>query len=695
MTAKRDLLIEIGTEELPPMGISSLMQAFSANMQQGLHNAQLKHGVIKPFSSPRRLAVLINQLEDTQADVSIERRGPSLSAAFDQEDNPTKAALGFARSCGVQVEALEKFENDTGAWLVFRSQQKGKPTTALIPEILSAALDKLPIARRMRWGSGDAQFIRPVHWIVALFGSEVIPMNLLGVNSGKVTYGHRFHHPQAISIDKALNYEALLESKGKVIVDFQRRKDLIRAQIETVAARINVQAVIHEDLLDEVTAMVEWPVVLVGNFEERFLAVPSHALISTMNNNQKYFHTVDMHGQLLPHFITVINIESKNMSAVRTGNERVIRSRFADAKFFWDQDRKLSLASRAEQLKHIVFQHKLGTLHDKVQRITTLAGYIAEQLGGDRSLALRAAELCKCDLVTEMVAEFPELQGIMGRYYAHQDGEPVEVAHAIDEHYMPRFAGDALPESPSGQAVAIADKLDTLVGIFAIGQVPSGDKDPFALRRAAFGILRIIIEKGLNLDLKNLIQKTTHNYSESIQAAKVEPTVFAFIMDRLRSYYLDKEIPTNVFEAVISRQPTRPLDLDARIHAVNIFRRLPEALSLAAANKRIANILKQTEQISDSIDTTLFQETAEKTLYDKLTSLSETASPMLQNAQYETALKHLSSLREPVDDFFDRVMVMTENHPLRNNRIALLNKLNKLFLEVADISKLQHLKQQN
>jgi len=689
--SQHDLLIEIGTEELPPKALSKLSASFLAGVKVGLEKADLAFSSIENFATPRRLALLIRDLDDSQPDKNIERKGPALQAAYDEEGCPTKAAEGFARSCGVAVEDLQKQETDKGTWLVFRHEQKGQTTESLVPAIINETLDKLPIPRRMRWSDLDTQFVRPVHWVVLLFGDTIIEAEVLGICAGRETYGHRFHHPQAISIPAPADYEMLLETTGKVIADFDRRRQSVRAQVEKEALRLNGTAVINDDLLDEVTAMVEWPVAVAGNFEARFLDIPSEALVSTMAANQKYFHLFNAEGKLLPHFITISNIESRDVDKVREGNERVIRPRFSDAEFFWNQDRKQRLDARLESLKSVVFQKRLGSVFDKTQRVMQLAAWIADAFEADKTLAMRAAELCKCDLMTEMVGEFPSLQGIMGRYYAQHDNEPEDVAEALDDYYRPRFAGDALPQTPTAQALAIADRIDTLVGIFAIGQIPTGDKDPYALRRAALGVLRILIEKKLDLDLRPLLETAAKQFSPEIKAATAIDQVMTFILDRLQAYYQDKNIKADVLEAVTSIRPSCPLDIDQRIQAVSRFRNLPEAESLAAANKRIGNILKKVEgNLPQVIEPDLFIEPQEIALFEALNGLSAEVTKLLTENNYESALAQLAQLRDPVDHFFDKVMVMTEDDKLRNNRIALLNQLHSLFMQVADISRLQN-----
>jgi glycyl-tRNA synthetase beta chain len=573
---------------------------------------------------------------------------------------------------------------------MYQSEQPGQATSQLIPDLVLVALEALPIPKRMRWGDLDSQFVRPVHWVVLLFGHEVIDAELLSVKVGRTTYGHRFHHPEPIEIPAPSEYEVLLESEGKVVADFDRRATTVRAQVESMAIELKGQAVINDALLEEVTAMVEWPVAVAGQFEERFLAVPQEALISTMAANQKYFHLVDEQNRLMPYFITVSNIESRDERKVRAGNERVIRPRFADAEFFWNQDRKQRLDTRLEQLKTVIFQQQLGTLFDKTQRNTKLAATIATELGADKQLAIRAAELSKCDLLTEMVGEFPNLQGTMGRYYAQHDGEAPAVAEAIDHYYRPRFAGDALPEGVISQTLALADRLDTLIGIFAIGQLPTGDKDPYALRRAALGVLRIMIENKVDLDLHQLLTQAAHHFDSAIGADKAVEPVMEFILDRLRAYYQEQGIRPDVLDAVTALKPVRPVDINKRIHAVNTFRQLPEAESLAAANKRSGNILKKVKgKLPETINPDLLVEEAEQKLYQALTDLNKTVAPLLANSDYEPALQKLAGLRKTVDTFFDDVMVMVEDSGLRDNRIALLNQLHGLFLQVADISRLQ------
>ena len=689
---KQDLLIEIGTEELPPKALKFLAIALHDGVQAGLQKAQLNYDTIQWFATPRRLAVLVSQLDCGQSDKKVQRRGPALTAAFADDGCPTPAASGFAKSCGVEVEDLEKLESNKGAWLIFNTLEKGQTTAELIPDIVQTALDQLPIPKRMRWGSLSAEFVRPVHWLVLLFGDEVIEAEILSVKAGRETRGHRFHHPGTLYLAEPKAYAPLLETEGRVIADFEARRVAVRAQVQEAANQLKGNAVIDEALLDEVTSMVEWPEAVTGSFEQRFLAVPPEVLITTMKTNQKYFHVVDDSGNLMPHFITISNISSTDMEMVRKGNEKVVRPRLVDAEFFWNQDRQTKLNDRIESLASVVFQQKLGSLHDKVQRVARLASHIAEHMQFDAPLAERAALISKCDLMTDMVGEFPSLQGIMGRYYAAHDGEDPKIAQALDEQYQPRFAGDTLPESTLGQILAIADKLDTLVGIFAIKQIPTGDKDPFALRRAALGVLRILVEKKLGLDLVQLLQQAANdlkNILPKINAQAVVDQCYDFIMERARAYYMETGVRPDVFDAVLVLKPSQPYDFDERVRAVTAFRKLPEAESLSAANKRIANILKNITNINKQVDKSLLKEEAEKNLYQTLQNLQKTVKPLFAKREYQKALFELAKLRETVDQFFDDVMVMVDDEALKNNRLAILENLRGLFLQVADLSRLQ------
>lgn len=691
MKDTEDLLIELGTEELPPKALAKLSHAFHQGVEKGLKKAELSFDEIRPYATPRRLSLVISNLQTRQQDRTTERRGPAVTSAFDEDGNPTKALMGFAKSCGIDVDDLETMKTDKGAWLVFKQQQEGAETASLLADIIQQSLNELPIPKRMRWGDLPGEFVRPVHWLVVLLGDDVVPVELLGVSSDRFSRGHRFHNPQPIHIKSAMTYAPQLEAEGHVLVDYAARKQIINTQVNALADKLGGEAVINPDLLEEVTGLVEWPVALAGNFDKRFLELPAEALISSMEGHQKYFAVRAKNGDLLPHFITVSNIASQDPAQVVAGNERVILPRLSDAVFFWDTDRKQPLATRQEQLKTIVFQNKLGTVYDKSQRVAKLAAEIAKQIGGDAALAERAAMLAKCDLVTEMVGEFPDLQGIMGRYYARLDGEDNDVAEALDEQYLPRFAGDALPATATGQAVSLAEKLDTLTGLFGIGQPPSGVKDPFALRRAALGVLRIIIENKLDLDLAALVTMAADNSADILTEKTVTTQVMQYFYDRLRGYALEQGSKADEFEAVLAVKPTRPLDFMQRLKAVAAFRQLEQAESLAAGNKRIGNILRKNDAEAEglSIDETLLQESAEKALAEKLTQANQDIAPLSAKSDYAGVLNYLAGMRETIDAFFDQVMVMADDEAVRQNRLALLNQTRALFLGVADISCLQ------
>lgn len=692
----RDLLIEIGTEELPPKALKKLSMSFHGNIRSGLDAAELGFDTVISYAAPRRLAILVTSCEEKQADKNVEKRGPALTAAFDEDGCPTQAAIGFAKSCGVEVEDLDKLETDKGTWLAYKSEQKGQTAQELIPSIVQKSLDALPIPKRMRWGSLKVQFVRPVHWVILLFGDEVIDTEILGVKTGRETRGHRFHHPDTIYIGEPSAYAPLLESEGHVMAEFDSRREAIRGEILEIAKTVNGTAIIDDDLLDEVTGMVEWPQAILGNFEEHFLDVPSEALISAMKRHQKYFHLIDEDGKLMPHFITISNIESKQPDKVREGNERVIRPRLSDAEFFWKQDQKQKLVEKNNTLKHVVFQSKLGSMYDKVIRIVEITASIAEQTGVDIDQAKRAALLCKCDLMTNMVGEFPDLQGVMGRYYAQLDGEDKDVALAIEEHYQPRFSGDVLPSTQAGQCVSLADKIDSLVGIFGINQPPSGDKDPFALRRAALGVLRILIEEDLNIDLNVVIKQAIKTYTYQKAALAITETtnsVYDFIFARLQVYYSSQGFAHDEIDAVLCLKPAYLNDVNKRLLALSDFRKMPEAESLSAANKRISNILKKADdEIPAICNNFILEHKDEKMLATVLNDMIPELEPLFDDRDYEAAMKKLAGLRKYIDAFFDGVMVMTEDDTLRVNRLALLNSIRNLFLRVADISKLQSVK---
>ncbi len=685
-----DCLIELGTEELPPKALQKLSNAFTDGVINGLKAAGLEVPEVESFATPRRLAMLLRDVPLKQDDQVVEKRGPALQAAYDAEGNPSKALQGFARGCGVDVSELQQKQTDKGTWLYFEQLQKGQSIQALLPAIVSESLAKLPIPKRMRWGDRADEFVRPVHWLVMMLDDSVIEANILGTDAGSQTYGHRFHAPQAIALAQATDYEQQLEASAYVIASFDRRRAKIRQQIETSAEQLSGVVQMDEDLLDEVTALVEWPAAISGRFDDEFLQVPAEALVTTMQDNQKYFAVFDAEQKLLPHFITISNIESSQPEMVSHGNERVIRPRFSDAKFFWEQDQKVTLSSRLQSLETVVFQQQLGTIAEKVIRVRALAGYLAEKLSADVSQAERAAELCKCDLMTDMVGEFPKLQGIMGNYYARLDGEAGEVADAIEQHYWPRYAGDKLPQGAAGQIVALADRIDTMLGIFAIGQKPTGVKDPFALRRSALGIIRILIEKELALDIADVCRKAAQGLADKLDATASVDEVVEYIYDRLKAYYQDQQIRFDVVEAVLATAPTELTDLNNRVVAVNEFLQQDAAVALAAANKRISNILrKQEKAVAESIDAELLVEAAEQSLYQQLTQLEAKAAAFFAERDYLAGLNALAGLRPSVDEFFDHVMVMAEDERLKQNRLALLQKLSGQFLQVADFSRIQ------
>jgi len=690
MNTHDDLLIEIGCEELPPKALRSLSVAFTEGLRSGIAEGGLGFDAIKGYASPRRLAALVTGLQRAQPAREVLRRGPALAAAYGKDGKPSQAALGFASSCGVDLARLDTLKTDKGEWLAFRAREPGREVGALLPAIIDAVLARLPIPRRMRWGTGEALFVRPVHWLVLLYGNEVLAAEVLGVRANRYSRGHRFHHPAPVHIDHPRDYEGALLQRGFVIADFDARRDRIRAMVEAEAAAQGGRVILDPALLDEVTALTEWPAAITGSFDPRFLELPAEVLIATMQDHQRYFPLRDRGDRLLPRFIAVANLDSRDPAAVRHGNERVIRPRLTDADFFWRQDRRRPLADRAAALADMVFQKQLGSLHDKTARVAALATEIAALLGGDLDAARRSALLSRCDLLTDMVGEFPELQGVMGRYYALNDGEPAEVATAIDEMYLPRFAGDALPQSRTGQALALADRLDTLIGIFGIGEPPTGEKDPYGLRRAALGCLRMMLEPRLDLDLEALLHLALRQYGNRFDGTALLPAVFEFMMERLRSHCLENGVTVDTFEAVLATRPTRPLDFAARLRAVTAFRGLPAATSLAAANKRIANLLKKAGALpAVGVDPRLFREPAEQTLHAAVQATAAGVEPLLAARDYAEAMVAMAGLRDSVDGYFDSVLVMAEDEALRHNRLASLRDLRGLFLRVADISRLQ------
>ena len=685
----QNFLVEIGTEELPPKALKTLATSFADNVEAELNQAGLSFDKIEWFAAPRRLAVKVLNLATQQPSKEIEKRGPAVSAAFDAEGKPTKAAEGWARGCGITVDQAERIATDKGEWLVHRAKIEGQPTKNLLNDIVANALAKLPIPKPMRWADKTVQFIRPVHTVTMLLGDELIEGEILGVASARTIRGHRFLGEKEFEIQHADQYPQLLREKGSVVADFNERKAEILAKSQAKATALGGVADIEESLLEEVTSLVEYPNVLAAKFEERFLAVPAEALVYTMKGDQKYFPIYDKDGKLLPHFIFVSNINPEDPTAIIEGNEKVVRPRLTDAEFFFKTDLKQKLVDRLPRLETVLFQQQLGTLKDKTDRIEQLAGEIAKQIGADEAKAKRAGLLSKCDLMTNMVFEFTDTQGVMGMHYARHDGEDEEVAVALNEQYMPRFAGDELPKSLVASAVALADKFDTLTGIFGIGQAPKGSADPFALRRAALGALRIIVEKNLPLDLEDLVKKSAALFGDKLTNQNVVADVVDFMLGRFRAWYQDEGIAVDVIQAVLARRPTRPADFDARVRAVSHFRTLDSAEALAAANKRVSNILAKADTAIGEINLTACVEPAEKALAEAVLALRTEVQPLIAQGDYTAVLDKLANLRAPVDSFFDNVMVNAEDPALRQNRLAILNTLQGLFLQVADISVLQ------
>ncbi|HDU8626767.1 glycine--tRNA ligase subunit beta [Morganella morganii] len=687
---QQTFLTEIGTEELPPKALRSLAESFAANLTTELAAANLTHGDVTWYAAPRRLAVKIAGLAESAADREVEKRGPAIAQAFDAEGKPTKAAEGWARGCGITVDQADRMVTDKGEWLLYRAVEKGNKAKELLADMVSRALAKLPIPKLMRWGDKETHFVRPVHTVTMLMGADVIPGEVLGITSDRVIRGHRFMGEAEFTIAHADEYPAILETRGKVMADYDARKAMIKRDAEKAALALGGVADLTDSLLEEVTSLVEWPVVLTAKFEEKFLAVPSEALVYTMKGDQKYFPVYDKNGNLMPNFIFVANIESSDPSQIIAGNEKVVRPRLADAEFFFKTDCKKRLEDNLPRLSTVLFQQQLGTLRDKTDRLEALAGWIAGQIGADVNHATRAGLLAKCDLMTNMVFEFTDTQGVMGMHYARHDGESEDVALALKEQYQPRYAGDNLPSTPVSDALAIADKMDTLAGIFGIGQHPKGDKDPFALRRAALGVLRIIVEKGYNLDLETLTQEAVRLYGDKLTNANVVTDVVDFMLGRFRAWYQEQGYAIDTIQAVLARRPTRPADFDARMKAVTHFRTLEEAAALAAANKRVSNILsKSDDALNDTVLASLMNAPEEIRLAAYVTDLKTQLAPLYAEGKYQEALTELASLREAVDAFFDSVMVMDKDDNIRRNRLTLLNELRNLFLGVADISLLQ------
>lgn len=684
-----NLLVELGTEELPPKSLKKLAQAFADNTEAELKKLNLDFAAVSWLASPRRLAVKVEGLAAAQQDKIVEKRGPAIKTAFDADGNPTKAAMGWARGNGITVEQAERLETDKGAWLLHKASVKGKGVAELIPGVIDSALSKLPIPKAMKWGSSKIQFIRPVHTLTMMYGAQVLEGTVLGIKGSNELQGHRFHHQGVVTLNHADEYEASLK-QAYVAVNYENRKADIQAQVDAAAKSLNGVAVVDDELLDEVNSLVEWPVTLIGSFEDKYLEVPAEALIYTMKDNQKYFPVTDENGKLLPKFIFVTNIESKDPNQIIHGNEKVVRPRLADAEFFFKTDKKTRLEDRLESLSTVLFQKQLGTLKEKSERISDLAGFIADQIDADVSHAKRAGLLSKTDLMSDMVVEFPGIQGVMGMYYAQNDNEHDLVANALNEQYQPRFAGDELPSSNVSCAVAIADKIDSLVGIFGIGQPPKADKDPFALRRAAIGLLRIIVEKNLPLDLTDMIAKSISLYGDKLTAKNIQEDVIDFVLGRFRAWYQEQSIKVDVILAVLALRPTQPADFDKRVQAVTHFSTLEGAQSLAAANKRVGNILAKFDgELPSTVDTGLLELAQEKTLAQLVNDKIAALKPVYQAGDYQAALVSLADLKDPVDDFFDNVMVMADDEAVKHNRLALLSSLRALFLQTADISLLQ------
>lgn len=687
---RADFLVEIHTEELPPKTLKLLASRFQEGILQQLKSLGLAFRDSRYFATPRRLAVWVDRLVEKQADTVAERKGPALRSAYDGEGHPTAACIGFARSCGVSPKELITFKEGEGEWVGYRVAMPGKTVFELLPAAVEAALATLPVQKRMRWGEGETSFVRPVHSVLMLYGKDVIPAVMLGCTTGRLTAGHRFYCKKPVSVQTPSSYQKTLE-KNRVIAGFSERREAIQEMAQAKAVESGGRAVIDDALLDEVTGLTEWPTAIVGNFPEKFLSIPKEILVSAMQDHQRYFPVVNGSGNLLPHFVTISNIESRNVQQVIAGNERVLRARLSDAAFFWQTDRKTPLSARSEKLKHIIFQKKLGTLFDKSQRVALLAEYIAAKTGSSVVHARRAGELAKCDLATEVVGEFPELQGVMGQYYARGEGEPKEVARAIGEQYRPRFSGDALPESETGCVLALADRIDTLTGIFGIGEIPTGERDPFALRRAALGVLRILIEKEIDLDLADLFGESIQIYGNVLPDATLAKSALNFVMDRLKPWYQDQGVAPDVVQAVLSLDLTRPADIHRRILAVQSFGQMPEAASLSVANKRVSNILARARLPEEDyvVNSDYFELPEETGLAKALSNYRDRVLEFSEAGQYAEALRELAGLRGPVDDFFANVMVMTDDLPRRNNRLQLLRELRALFLHVADIALLR------
>ncbi|MEO0367630.1 MAG: glycine--tRNA ligase subunit beta [Pseudomonadota bacterium] len=688
------LLIELGTEELPPKALKKLSEAFTKEIAEGLLEAKLVSAgaEVSPYATPRRLAIVVGNVLEQQPSQQVDRRGPAVQAAF-KDGEPTPAAIGFAKSCGVEVADLSRLKTEKGEWLSYSVSEEGKAVAQVVQSVLDTAIKRLPIPKRMRWGDKEEEFVRPAKWLTVMHGSEILPIECLGLTAANTSRGHRFHSTALIEHKNAADYETMLTEFGHVIPSFQQRQEMISEQMAALLKSVNAVMDQDPDLLDEVTGLVEYPRAVLGNFDPDFLEVPQECLISSMRDHQKYFHLRDEQGSLLPKFITVSNITSKDETRMIDGNERVLRARLADAEFFWKSDQKTKLADRLPSLGNVLFHAKLGTVLEKAHRVQALTKKICDNLGGQSQHAERAALLAKADLVSDMVGEFDELQGVMGHYYADIDGEDSLVGDCIEQHYWPKFAGDKLPASVEATSLALADKLDSLVGIYSAGEVPTGDKDPYALRRAALGILRILIEGQHSFRVSELVEwaaSTLEEHNKLVIDDDTRRNIKDFVIGRLLSYYQAQGIATSTINAVMACEPDSPLDFELRLKAVDEFSRLTESIDLAAANKRIGNILKKQAGVTADVNPALFVETAEKSLYKAIQDLEKDCINLFENGQYSVGLAKLAALRTPVDEFFDGVMVMSDDQATQDNRLALLKSLQDLFLRVADISLLQN-----
>ena len=685
---KQNLLIELGTEELPPKSLKKLSDSFTQNIHDELSKAGFEFDSIAPFAAPRRLAVVVHNCAATQPDAKVEKRGPAVTAAFDADGNPTRAAQGWAKGNGIEVAQASRLKTDKGEWLLHVADVKGKALQDVLQDVMNTTIKKLPIPKPMRWGSSSAEFIRPVHTLCVMFGNDVLPLSLFGLESGNQLSGHRFHGERRFTLDHADNYASAL-NKQYVVADYTKRTDTIEAGLIAKAKELGLSPDYDRALLEEISSLVEWPVILSAKFELEFLDVPKEALIYTMKDDQKYVPLLDSDGQLSSSFLFVSNIESKDPIQVIEGNQKVIRPRLSDAKFFFETDKKTTLASKAEKLSTVLFQKELGTVAEKTARLVAISQSIASALGVDSSHAARAATLSKADLLSDMVMEFPSVQGIMGHHYALHDGEDAAVALAIEEQYLPRFAGDKLPTSTAGYILSLAEKLDTLVGIFGIGKLPKGDKDPFALRRSAIGILRILVENKLAIDLQSMIESVVSIYGSKLSNAETATQVHTFLLDRFKPFYQDQNIAGDVVSAVMTQKPSTAIDFDARIKAVTAFKQMDSAGDLVAANKRVANILNKNDidiNALPSIDPSLFSEDAEKALFTALESAQDQVSSMIERLAYDEVLASLTVLKTPLNNFFDDVMIMADDEKVKSNRVALVGKARQLFLSVADVS---------